>query len=573
MWKSILSRDRMERINGGHQWKRHLLLTVVLCAASCVGWMLFSAIGGEALEAVEAAEVAETDITESPEILPGWSAYADEPVTLNWYINYSWFTTGWGENAVSQKITEETGVTVNFVTPAGTETEKLAAMISANSLPDIITLGWWETQLDEMITKDLVYALNELAEEYEPYFFTVADDEVVAWYQKEDGNLYCYPNSTYTPSDYEECDTIGSNQTFLVRKDIYEAIGSPDMSTPEGFMEAVRMAAELFPEVDGEPLIPVGADVFTTEGCNSFDLYLQNFLAIPYEDENGIYYDRYTDEEYITWLKVFRQLNEEGYLSTDIFIDQRTQMEEKIAQGRYFCMLYQRTDMEDQEKYLYANDPDSIYIAVDGPANSAGDDPVLPGAGLNGWTVTLISKNCQDPERAIELLTYLMSEEGQLTTYLGVEGVTYDVADGDCVVREEVQELLNTDRTAYDRLYGADNAYWMLQNNVLQLKWKQSTDASEDPCLAMEEWTYPYTQYLGQYELSFSLDTDVGYSWNAIQELWGDTLPELLLAESEEAFDEILAAFVEERDALGYDEVVLACTEKYRAAKERLGME
>ncbi|MCD7819942.1 MAG: extracellular solute-binding protein, partial [Lachnospiraceae bacterium] len=382
-----------------------------------------------------------------------------------------------------------------------------------------------------------------------------------------------YPNSSFTPTDYETFDTIASNQTFLVRKDIYEAIGSPDMSTPEGFMEAVRMAAEMFPEVDGEPLIPIGADVFTSEGCNSFDLYLQNFLAIPYEDEDGGYYDRYTDEEYITWLKVFRQLNEEGYLSTDIFVDQRTQMEEKIAQGRYFCMLYQRTDMEDQEKILYANDPDSIYIAVDGPANSAGDDPVLPGAGLNGWTVTLISKNCSDPERAIELLTYLMSEEGQLTTYLGVEGVTYDVVDGAYVVKEEVQELLNTDRSEYDRLYGADCAYWMLQNNVMQLQWVQSSDSSEDPCLAMEEWTYPYTHYLGQYEISFSLDTGVGYSWNAINELWGETLPELLLASTEEEFDEILASFVEERDALGYDEVVVACTEKIQDAKERLELE
>lgn len=524
-------------------------------------------------EAIHAAAGGDGTAAISQTVTPGWSDYADDPVTLNWYINFSWFDTSWGGNAVSQKITEETGVTVNFVTPAGTETEKLAAMISANSLPDIITLGWWETQLDEMIAKDLVYALNDLAEEYEPYFFTVADDEVAAWYEREDGNLYCYPNSSYTPSDYETYDTIGSNETFLVRKDIYEAIGSPDMSTPEGFMEAVRMAAEMFPEVDGEPLIPIGSDVFTSEGCNSFDLYLQNFLAIPYEDEDGVYYDRYTDEEYITWLKVFRQLNEEGYLSTDIFIDQRTQMEEKIAQGRYFCMLYQRTDMEDQEKYLYANDPDSIYIAVDGPANSAGDDPVLPGAGLNGWTVTLISKNCSDPERAIELLTFLMSEEGQLTTYLGVEGVTYDVVDGAYVVKEEVQEILSTDRSQYDRLYGADNTYWMLQNNVMQIQWRQSSDGSEDPCLAMEEWTYPYTHYLGQYEISFSLDTDVGYSWNAINELWGDTLPELLLAGSEEEFDEILAGFVEERDALGYGDVVAACTEKIQDAKERLGLD
>ncbi len=518
------------------------------------------------------ATISQTGAAGSDAVTPGWSEHANDPVTLSWYINYSWFSTGWGGNVVSQKITEETGVSVNFVTPAGTESEKLAAMISADSLPDIITLGWWETQLEEMIDKDMVYALNELADEYEPYFYAAADDEVIAWYEKEDGNLYCYPNSFYTPSDYETYDEIGSNQTFLVRKDIYEAIGSPDMSTPEGFMEAVRMAAEMFPEVDGEPLIPIGADVFTSQGNNSFDKYLQNFLAIPYEDENGMYYDRYTDEEYITWLKVFRQLNEEGYLATDIFADQRTQMEEKIAQGRYFCMLYQRTDMEDQEKILYANDPDSIYIAVDGPANSAGDDPVLPGAGLNGWSVTLISKNCSDPERAMELITYLMSEEGQLVMYLGVEGVTYDVVDGAYVVKDEVQELLSSDRSEYNRLYGADDTYWMLQDNVMQLQWSQSSDASEDPCLAMEEWTYPYTHYLGQYEISFSLDTEAGYSWNAIEILWGETLPELLLASSEEEFDEILDSFVAARDALGYDEVVIACMEKIQDAKERLGM-
>ncbi len=70
------------------------------------------------------------------------------------------------------------------------------------------------------------------------------------------------------------------------------------MTTPEGFMNAVRKAAELYPQIDGEPLIPIGAHDFTDTGCVSFDQYLQNFLAIPYE-KDGKFYDRYTDEEYI----------------------------------------------------------------------------------------------------------------------------------------------------------------------------------------------------------------------------------------------------------------------------------
>ena len=268
---------------------------------------------------------------------PEYETEAEE-VTLNWYVNFSWFTTPFGGNAVSKKIKEDTGININFITPKGNENEKFNALISSGTLPDIITLGWWETQVNEMISKGMVYPLNQLAEEYNKEFFDVTKEKVRDWYTKEDGNLYCYPNSSYLPEDYENHDNIGANQTFLVRKDIYEAIGSPDMTTPEGFSQAVRAAAARFPEIDGQPLIPIGAHAFTEKGCDSFDLFLREFLAIPYE-KDGKYYDWMTDPDYIMWLKTFRQLGEEGYLKEDIFIDQRTQMEEKLAQGRYFCMI------------------------------------------------------------------------------------------------------------------------------------------------------------------------------------------------------------------------------------------
>ena len=107
--------------------------------------------------------------------LPAWQTYADDPVTLDWYINYSWFSTPWGENLVSQTITEETGVDIHFITPLGNESEKLNALIASDSLPDLITLGWWEPQVSEMTENGMVYALNELADSYDPYFWEVSD--------------------------------------------------------------------------------------------------------------------------------------------------------------------------------------------------------------------------------------------------------------------------------------------------------------------------------------------------------------------------------------------------------------
>lgn len=536
------------------------LITAALCGAC--GNVMTGASGN--VPETEAAGQVQPDGD-----LPAWQTYADDPVTLDWYINYSWFSTPWGENLVSQTITEETGVDIHFITPLGNESEKLNALIASDSLPDLITLGWWEPQVSEMTENGMVYALNELADSYDPYFWEVSDPVAVNWYTTDDGNIYAYPNSSITPQDVEQCEDLSSNQTFLVRKDIYEAIGSPDMTTPEGFCAAVKKAAEMFPEVDGEPLIPIGAHVFDNEGNVSFDKYLMNFLAIPWE-KDGVYYDRYTDPEYFRWLKVFRQLGEEGYLANDIFVDTRTQMEEKVAQGRYFCMLYQYSDMLTQQKILYANDPDSIYMAVEGPRNANGDDPLRPTTTINGWTVTLISKNCKHPERAIAFLDYLMSEHGQLLTYLGVEGVTYDIKDGKPVLRDNIKQILDTDRAAYDREYGADDAYWMLQDNVMQLQWKQEPS----PATAqLEECGRKYVVYNGQYDVVFASGSKEASEEDKITKLWSQTLPALLMAPSEEEFDTLFEEFIEKRDELGYTDVMEKKTAYMNSAKEKLGIQ
>ena len=511
-----------------------------------------------------------TEQTQSSETI-GWKKYAAEqnPVTLNWYINYSWFTMDWGKNMVSKQITKDTGVNINFVTPAGNQEETINALVASDSLPDIVTLGWWEPQINDMIKNKMVYALNELADQYDPYFYEVTDPTVVNWYSDENGDIYGYPNSAYTPEAVETHSNIGSNQTFLVRKDIYEAIGSPDMTTQEGFEAAVKKAVEMFPEVDGKPLIPIGSHIFEENGCNSFDNFLMNFLAVPYE-KDGKLYDRHTDPEYLSWLKFFRKLGEEGYLSSDIFVDQRTQMNEKVAEGRYFCMLYQRTDIADQESTLYEKNPDSIYIAVDGPKNSKGDDYVLPTNAINGWTLTLISKNCRHPDRAIAFLDYMMSEEGQKMISLGVEGEMYDWVDGKAVLKDEVKKLLATDRKKYDEVYGADDAYWMLQNNVMQLDWMPE---KQYPLNQMEEWTYPYTRYLGEYEVTKQDDSEMSRINSRMDKLWGKTLPRLLLAKSDEEFDQLFETFVEERETLGYSQLVKEHQKTMEENKKRLGME
>lgn len=391
-----------------------------------------------------------------------------EPVTLDWYVNYSWYNTPWGGNAVSEAITEKTGVDIRFISPDGSESETLDALIAGGSLPDLVTLGWWETQLTEIVDGGMAYPLNELADQYDPSFWTVADQRRLAWYARPDGNTYCYPNSSYAPEDYRGENRIGSNQTFLVRQDIYEAIGSPDMTTPEGFADAVRAAAERFPTVDGKPLIPIGAHEFTNRGCDSFDLFLMNFLAIPYE-KDGRFYDRYTDPEYKRWLAMFRQLG----------------------------------------------------------------------------------------------------EEGQKLIALGIEGEHYQMVDGRAELTEEVKRLMREDYPAYVAQVGADDTYWMLQDNRMQARWKPL----DDPALRqMEEWTYPYTVYTGQYDVSFTPGSEADAADKRLTAIHGEMLPQLLLAPTQEEFEWQWELYISLRESNGLELVLEESTRQMNEAKARLGL-
>jgi len=490
-----------------------------------------------------------------------------ETVPLKWYVNFTWFNSLWGQNAVTRKITEKTGATVDYVVPSGNEEEKLNALIAGDSLPDLITLGWWEPQVETLIKNGYVAALTQLAGETDSAFLEEADPDILNWYRQKDGEVYCYPNSSFKPEDYKDHD-IASTQTFVVRKDLYEALGCPDMTTPEGFAKAVREAAKRFPTVEGRPLIPVGVHEFDEYGCDSFGNYLMNFLAVPYE-KDGKYYDRFTDPEYLRWMKMFAGLGREGLLTNDIFIDKRVQMEEKIAQGRYFCMLYQRTDFVEEQKKLYQENPDKAYIAVDGPRNSEADPHTLPGGGINGWTVTLISKKSRHQEKALELMTYMMSEEGQKLTSEGIEGTDYIMVNGKAVLTEAAKKLIETDYQAYVETRGADNTYWMLQNNCMQMAWHDNTD----PALRqMEEWTYPYTVYLGQYELQFNPGSKAGLIKQKAERAWGAILPQLLLSADDAQFDRLIEEYRTERDNAGYRCLEEEATRQIRDNKKRLGI-
>ena len=73
--------------------------------------------------------------------------------------------------------------------------------------------------------------------------------------------------------------------------------------------------------------------------------------------------------------------------------------------------------------------------------------------------------------------------------------------------------------------------------------------------------------------MSFPVNSEESYNDELIDKLWGSTLKELLLAETDEEFDDTLEEFMNKRNALGYQELL---EKKYKyviEAKKKLGLD
>jgi len=473
------------------------------------------------------------------------------PVDLTWFVGASWYGRSWGDSLSSKYVTEKTGVNVTIEVPSGDANEQITLMMTSGKLPDLISMGSWETAVKKLWEGDHVYALNELAEQYDPYFFKVAGDGTLKWYRQENGNTYGIPNDSYSPNLMRETGMTAANQTFLVRKDLYEEMGRPDLTTPEGFLNALQLLKDKYAKYKNQPMSPFFAQGNVPYGMTE---YLQNLLAVPFEQEGKVY-DRITDPDYIAWLKTFRTAYERGLINVDFLVDSDTQVEEKTNNARYFMMIREWMGMTAVNPLLAASEnPDAYYIAVDGPQNSKGDSAKLFPGNMDGWMVTMISKSAKNPERAIRFLTYLASEEGQRDLFLGKEGETWDMADGKPTLKADMVKLLETDIEKLEKEYGIMDTYWMMRNPVIVNQWRPE----KAPVIKqMEDFANAQADidsgiYKGLDPLG---DSDAAVAWSRISQNWEEVLPELITAKDEAAFDKIFENFLARRASYGFDKV------------------
>ncbi|MEK4111308.1 putative aldouronate transport system substrate-binding protein [Paenibacillus sp. DS2363] len=529
------------------------LLTAVLMITGCSGGSGGSSEGNWVS--------IEDRYTVDPE-KPAWQLDKKEEATdLTWYVNADWWNTDFGKDIVTKKIKEDLNINIKFIT--GDDT-KLNTFFAGGDMPDLLTVF---DSNSPVVQKAATWAmpLNDLAEKYDPYFNKVAAADTLNWFQLADGKTYGYPNYSNTQEDYDS-GNIPAKTAFIIRKDVYEALGSPVIGTPEEFQNVMKRIKQEFPA-----LIPFGFNA-VGEGTGSLGDTLQDFIGVPLENENGEFYDRNLDEDYLTWLKTLNTVYRDGNISDDSFADDGTAFEEKVKSGKYATMLLDGTPQQGGNLQIYMSaNPGKEYVAIDGPQSTKGNAPTLNQSGITGWMINFISKDCKDPAKAIQIFTYLLSEEGQTLMNYGIEGETYQTkADGSVELLPAVKDmqLNNADQFKKDYRMGEFMFFGHDRHKAL------SADAFPEAIKQMQEWGK------GKLKPHFILEnispdqgTPEARALSAINTKWNTTLVSMVRSKDDASYDNALASYKSFLGENRWEEIVKVRSEKMKLNKEKLGIQ
>lgn len=491
---------------------------------------------------------------------PAWKLDTKEMTELTWYVNADWWNSEWGNDIVTQKMEEDLHVKINFIT--GDDT-KLNTYFAGEDMPDLITIFDSSSQV-ALKADSWAYPLYELADQYDPYFRQVASDETISWLQLDDGKGYGYADYSNTKEDYES-GMLYAKTAFVIRKDVYEALGKPSMGTQEEFLNVLSRIKEQYPE-----LYPLGFNAFTTDSTGSMGDSFQDFIGVPLKNEDNTFYNRNLDDDYLSWIRTFNQAYRNGCISDDSFADDGTAFEEKVKSGKYACIMMEGTPQCSGFLTTWMSEnPDAMYIAIDGPQSTTGNAPTLNQAGISGWMVSYITKSCSDPAKAIQIFTYLLSKEGQILTTYGIEGVTYTVnAEGKYELLPEIKKIQEKENDRFKKEYRLGEFIFFGHDKYKAL----SDDAYPDSIKQMQAWGQGK---LVPHFILENTDPDAGTaearSYSAVKTEWATSLVSMLRAGDDTSFEAALDEYKQFLADNNWDAIVAVKNEKMAKNVIKLG--
>ena len=354
-----------------------------------------------------------------------------EPITLTVYDalgNYSGEAVGW----FAKEIKDRFNVTLNFI-GYNLDNNVFNAGLANGEMGDIIVLGDLENQFLKIYDAGLFYNWNEL--DLTPYanINTYMKDSLdyISDYVKEvrgEEGIWGFSNNVVL-EEGTWSNMIDPDYALQIRFDAWEKAGKPELTSLEALPDFLEALQKAVPQTEtGEPVYAYGGfgdwedcimkftwDLMTFYGYQEFDFMGVNYatreIVNPLED-GSLYYRA---------LKVNNELYRRGLFDPESVSQNFDTYSQKLAGGRYLMALWGWiiSQYNGVEKAANNNGFTTFLIGDSAPVMKT-----LPKVG-GTWPFCL-GANCEYPERALEILDWMCSIEGNMITYYGPKGLCWD---------------------------------------------------------------------------------------------------------------------------------------------------
>lgn len=262
-------------------------------------------------------------------------------------VTFSVFMGGPGQqptadNKILKKIKDETGVSFNMEFLVGDLQQKLGVMIAGGDYPDIMSGD------DKLINAKAFIPLEDLIEEHAP---NLKKHYAEVWNQikdESDGHLYVLPSYGVYQGRITEPTYQGPG--FWLQKAVLKEMGYPTPKTLDEYFDIIAKYKEKHPDMIGFETLNFDWRVFPLQNAPEHLSGHPNDGAVVVDNNKAqIFADKEISKIYY---KKLNEINAQGLLDKEAFVQNYDQYLAKISSGKVIGMFDQHWNFGDAENSL-----------------------------------------------------------------------------------------------------------------------------------------------------------------------------------------------------------------------------
>lgn len=350
--------------------------------------------------------------------------------------------------------------------------EKTSLLINAGTMPDTMNVDDISVSgLHEYAEQGLIQELPEGWREQYPNLFAMSDKSGETDPNMVDGDDYAIIHSVF--GNFLEIDPIPTHLTISFRKDLAEEVGMADLGSDYTITESEAKAyLDALKENNLIAMPYLGSDIANT-GIWHWASYLTGCCTKPFYDNGEEWVWTPATDEYKEMIAKIRDWYQNGYVDPDIYVKSGDDYKAAFYSGQ-LPMLYGSgpafTLQTNVEQYIanteggQAEDIGFAHIVCDDGSS------YINGVG-NSWTCNLFSPECSEENmhRILAIMDWVSSEEGQISTQVGIPGVDWQYAEDGETIQVINQPEYNSIKVLYLLGYcGDDFAFAPVENGTTE---------------------------------------------------------------------------------------------------------